>query len=36
MCDSLSDAIQMVFASEPFDAADYIYEPYSESYLKLI
>ncbi|MDI1323089.1 MAG: FdtA/QdtA family cupin domain-containing protein [Algoriphagus sp.] len=27
------DAILMVFASEPFDAADYIYEPYSDSYL---
>lgn len=23
-----ADAILMVFASEPFDAADYIYEPY--------
>lgn len=27
------DAILMVFASEQFDAADYIYEPYSDSYL---
>lgn len=27
------DAILMVFASEQFDAKDYIYEPYSDAYL---
>lgn len=27
------DAILMVFASEPFNEKDYIYEPYSEGYL---
>lgn len=28
------DAILMVFASEPFEAEDYIFDPYSDAYLK--
>lgn len=28
------DAILMVFASEPFNAEDYIFDPYSTNYLK--
>ena len=36
MYDFSSDAILMVFASEPFHADDYIYEPYSDAYLRKI